>query len=148
MTDREEEAIAVYRTAAPDLAQQLITLEEQAAPLKERIAALKETVDALEARAASIKESILAAMTVAGIRSASLPYATLSVVDGADRVTCENLDAVPAEYTRVKTEADIAGAKACLKTTGTLPPGFAVERGAPYLRVLLKKGYKNNRKEG
>lgn len=113
---------------AAELSYRATALSDESSRLYQRAAALKKAADRL-------KDDTARTLADLGVQKVEAGSFRVTVCVGPERVVVADEAAVPEAFQRVKVEPDVAAAKAMLKETGTLPAGFSVEPGKPYLRV-------------
>ena len=120
--------VKVRMAICAELTHRATALSDESARLYQRAAALKKAADRLRDDTARTLHDL-------GVKTVEAGTFRVTVCVGPEKVVVEDETKVPEEFQRVKVEADIAGAKAMLKETGTLPAGFGVAPGAVYIRI-------------
>ena len=102
----------------------------------------QETKAINQARVDAIKAEIRLYMQENGIKRDEVQdgdyklYVTL--MDGKDKVSCPDIDAVPDEFVKVEKKEKKKEIEAYIKESGTLPNWAVIEKGEPY--IVIKAG--------
>lgn len=107
----------------------------RAAALKaeeERMAKRRRVLENAEAR---LRQYVAECMATVSLKKLEAGTFSITRSDGRESVIVEDREAIPEAFRKWDWTPDIAGAKEMLKTTGTLPAGFAVKRGADYIVI-------------
>ncbi len=100
---------------------QIASDEEMLVGIKERAAALRERQQRIAARRDAAKALIGKVLRAGHLKKLELPEVTYSVRDGKPKLSVTDPDAVPGEYSRIKTEPDMALIKDAFADSETLP---------------------------
>ncbi len=103
------------------LHEQIARDTEMLTGIAERERDLKERKSRIKARSEKMKEQIGVILRAVHVSKIELPEVTYSVRDGKPKLAVTDPDAVPADYSRVKTEPDMALIKDVFTDTETLP---------------------------
>lgn len=111
--------------------------EAQADGLGVYMGELGERKARLERRQEAIRKMALEILDAAGLSNFILPEATLTVRNGSPKVIVADENAVPASFTRTKTELNKTAIKEAL-LAGTIVPGCQLSNSEPFLMIRTK----------
>lgn len=140
----DEELRSDMLEGCTDIDQVLDRLVEAEADAATMVAAIDERISNLEERGARYtkrsqvaREMIMTVLSAADLRKFTLPTATVSVRDGAQRLVEIDGTQTPAEFTKTVTEPVKADIKRAL-SEGTAVPGWSLSNGSPSVTIRRK----------
>lgn len=121
---------------AQGIAAVLAQMKGTAAMLKEEEARLSKRRAAVESARERLLAYLADSMTAAGVKKLEAGSFSIGLRAGPERVVVVAAEKIPADFLVPQPpRPDVAGAKACMKQHGYLPPGFDVEPGKPYIVI-------------
>lgn len=88
-------------------------------------------------KSAACKKLMFELMDLAGVKKLPLPLATVSIVNGRDKVVITDAEAIPSIYIKTTREPVKTMIADALKT-GHVVPGAELGNGEPYINIRVK----------
>lgn len=99
---------------------------------EERLAKRRRILEGAERR---LRDYVRDRMDAAGLKRLEASTFTVTRVEGRESVTVEDPEKIPEAFKLWEWKPDVAGAKEMLREAGSLPAGFKVEQGKPYITI-------------